>query len=219
MRRPSAAAYALTVRLLRPMRPLPLLFFVSSSLTGTTAAQIRQADIVKPAACADGLEALGLTSAPRRVEIRVRYDSVTDSSLAVYARPNAAVIMRPSYGVNMITGIMHSEKRPPTPLPPLELDLLVHSLVPRPPDERSLSFQLDDSANLALGLAGAHAGVQVGGLGVNEHIIAMISPSDALRLLHARKIRGSLGSTKFAVSDQDRDGLRALVMYVRCGAP
>jgi len=200
------------------MRPLALVLLLASASAGIAASQIRQATLVDPAACADGLQALGLTSPPRRVEITTRYDSVTDSSIAVYARPNAASIMRPRDGVNEITGLMHFAKQAPSELPHLELDLLVHSRAARTPEERLLSFQLDDSTHLALGLAGAYPSVQVGGTGVNQHIISMIVPAVALQLLRAHKIRGSLGTTTFDVSDQDRDGLRALVMYVRCGA-
>lgn len=200
------------------MRPLTLALLLAPVLADVAASQIRQAPLIKPTACADGLQALGLTSPPRRVEITARYDSVTDSSLAVYARPNAASILRPSYGVNEITGLMHFAKHPPSEVPHLELDLLVHSPAARTPDERLLSFQLDDSTHLALGLAGAYPSVQVGGMGLNQHIISMITPADALRLLRAHKIRGSLGTTTFNVSDEDRDGLRALVLYVRCGA-
>ena len=200
------------------MRTLALVLLLAPAPAGIAASQIRQATLIKPTSCADGLQALGLTSPPRRVEITTHYDSVTDSSLAVYARPTAASIMRPRDGVNEITGLMHFAKQAPSELPHLELDLLVHSAAARTPDERLLSFQLDDSTHLALGLAGAYPSVQVGGTGLNQHIISMIAPADALQLLRAHKIRGSLGTTTFDVSDQDRDGLRALVMYVRCGA-
>ncbi len=128
------------------------------------------------------------------------------------------MILRPRDGVNMVSGIMHFPRRPPADLPHLELDLLVHSPVPRVADERSLTLYLDDSIHLSLGVAGAYPGASIGGLGVNEHIIAMIPPVVASRVLRAGKIRGSLGTTAFEVSNQDRDGLRELAMYVRCGA-
>ena len=200
------------------MRPSTLLVFITPTLTGVVAAQGREVNLIKPAPCSDGLHALGLTSPPRSIELRATYDSARDSTRVTYARPSAAAVVRPRDGVNEITGLMYVPNRPPSELPPLELDLLVHSPAPRAPEERILTFQLDDSTTLGVGLAGAHPSVQLGGGGVNEHIISMISPADALQLLRANRIRGSLGTMKFGVSDQDRDGLRALVMYVRCGA-
>jgi hypothetical protein len=200
-------------------RPTRLLL-IAQVLAGLAAAQTRYltGTSVKPASCPDGLQALGLTSPPKSVELRLHYDSLADSSIATYARPYASFILQPRDGVNMITGIVHFAHRPPSSLAALELDLLVHSPSARTPDERVLNFQVDDSAHVAIGLAGAYPSVAVGGIGVNEHIIAMVSPPDVLQLLRGRKIRGSLGTTTFGVSDQDRDGLRALVMYVHCGA-
>ncbi len=201
-------------------RPMSLLL-IAQVLAITAVAQGHQSTMqtVEPASCPDGLHALGLTQPPRSTQIRVHYDSLRDSSIATYARYETSMILRPRDGVNMVSGIMHFARRPPAELPHLELDLLVHSPAPRSADERLLAFQLDDSIHLSLGLAGAYPTASIGGLGVNEHIISMLSPSDGLALLRAGKIRGSLGSTAFEVSDQDRDGLRELAMYVRCGAP
>ena len=202
------------------MRRATSLLLLSQILAITVLAQGRPSTMqtVKPASCPDGLFALGLTQPPRSAEIRVHYDSLRDSSIATYARYEAGMILRPRDGVNMVSGIMHFARRPPTELPYLELDLLVHSPVPRTADERSLTLYLDDSIHVSLGMAGAYPGASIGGLGVNEHIISMIPPVDALKVLRAGKIRGSLGTTAFEVSDQDRDGLRELAMYVRCGA-
>jgi len=159
---------------------------------------------------------LGLTSAPRSGDIRAAYDPVSDSTLATYAP--TGVMLQPHDGVNMVTGMMYIAKRPPSALAYLELDLLVQSPKPRSPDERQLVFRLDDTTRLKVGLAGAFAAPAFGGRGAVEHIVAMIPPDQALTLLRAEAVRGLLGSTVFQFSRRDRDGLRALALYARCGS-
>src|SRR5258708_23774038 len=140
------------------MRHVASLVLLSQVLAITGLAQGRQSPMqpVKPASCPDGLLPLGSTQPPRSTEIRVHYDSLRDSSIATYGRYEASMILRPRDGVNMVSGIMHFPRRPPADLPHLELDLLVHSPVPRVADERSLTLYLDDSIHLSLGVAGAH---------------------------------------------------------------
>ena len=117
----------------------------------------------------------------------------------------------------MASGIMNVGGRPPTALAYLELDLLVRSAGPRGPAERQLTFTLQDSAKVRVAAYAFPSGAAASGY-VDEHIVAMLSPDIATQVLRTRDLRGTLGTLPFEFDERQRDGLRAIAMYVVCGA-
>jgi len=194
---------------------LPGLLFV----TAPVAAQSRSLSPrpVEAASCDSGLRLLRLGSPPRSRDLRAVFDSIKDSTIISFMPLTIGERVHFHQGINWVSGVMNVGGHPPTALADLELDFMVESPAPVPAKERQLRFHVSDSLNLSL--AGyAFPGVpSARGAPVDEHIVAMLPPDQAIEVLGAGQVQGTLGSVPFQLSDRERAGLQALVMYVRCG--
>ena len=160
------------------------------------------------------MDTLGLASLPTPGRLRSSYDSVRHQTLVVLP-PEPDVAPR-AYGVKGITAMMQPDSRPPTALPNLQLNFLVLSPTARPPDERIVLFRLDNADSIMAG-PGVAVKAETSLPGALEHVSVLLTDTDLIRLLRAKTVQGALGSTGFLVTEALRDGLRAMVLYVRCG--
>ena len=164
-------------------------------------------------ACSDARTELGLSAAPGKNDMRVSYDSM-HGTLIVVPPPEPTVVR--GYGLHAILAMMRFEGRPPVLLPEYTMDFLVSGAQPRAYEERLVTLQLD-STSLKIG-TGSSSPAPTGGSGLIEHIVVVISPAQQLQIIRANKVRGSIGSTPFEISDRQLAGLRAMALYARCGA-
>ncbi len=172
---------------------------------------------VQAASCDSGLRLLGLGMPPRSGDLRAAFDSVKDSTIISFMPLTFGERVHFHPGINWVSGIMNVGGHPPTALAYLELDFMVESPAPLPSKERQLTFHIRDSVDLHVA-AYVFPGVSTApGAPVDEHIVAMLPPDQAVLVLGAGQVQGTLGSVPFQLSDRERAGLHALVMYARCG--
>jgi hypothetical protein len=166
-------------------------------------------------ACAAALEELDIDSLPPADRLRASYDTARHKTIVVL--PPEPGVVPASYGMKGITAIMQPASQPPAALPDLQLDFLVFSPEPRPPEERIVRFRLDNADSITAG-PGVAVSAPTGSPGALEHVSVLITPNDLIQLLRAKTVRATLGATEFPVTERLRDGLRAMVLYVECGA-
>lgn len=161
------------------------------------------------------MEELEIDSLPPADRLRASYDSLRHSTIVVL--PPEPGVVPASHGVKGITAIMQPASRPPAALPDLQLDFLVLSPAARPPEERIVRFRLDNGDSITAG-PGMAVSAPSSFPGALEHISVLITPNDLIQLLRAKTVRATLGATEFPVTERLREGLRAMVLYVQCGA-
>ena len=204
---------------IRSCRVRETLICVASALAVLPACASNQAahgDLPRrSSACAAALNELAIDSLPPADRLRARFDTAQHKTIVVLpAEPGVAAS---SYGVRGITAIMQPASRPPAALPDLQLDFFVSSPAARPPEERIVRFRLDDADSIVAG-PGMSVSAPASSPGALEHVSILITPNDLIHLLRAKTVRATLGATEFPVTERLRDGLRAMVLYVECGA-
>lgn len=166
-------------------------------------------------ACAAAMEELAIDRLPPADRLRARFDTAQHKTIVVL--PPEPGVVPASYGVTGITAIMQPASPPPAALPDLQLDVLVLSPAARPPEERIVRFRLDNADSITAG-PGMAVSAPTSSPGALEHVSVLITPNDLIQLLRAKTVRATLGATEFPVTERLRDGLRAMVLYVECGA-
>jgi len=167
--------------------------------------------------CPRGLGQLGLTSLAPSPDVSAIYDPYVDSTIVVFHQAYYRY-QRLNQGVNSMRGLMEVGGQPPTALTYLQLDVIVTSLRPRSYSERQLTLVTSDSQRFEIAPTLTAPVRATRADGVVEQITFMLPPGQAIAALRSATVQGTLGATLFRMSDRERDGLRALVMYVQCGS-
>ena len=171
---------------------------------------------VEAAACPEGLAELGLAAAPSSRDVSARYRSFEDSTVVMFDQ--GPVRYAGVEGVGSVSALMVVGGIPPARPGTLQLDVMVTSPAPRTFAQRQLTIDRGAEAPVVVdpSVTGAVPALSRAGA-VVERLIFLVPPETAVALASRPAIAGSIGATRLRLSDRERDGIRALLLYVICG--
>ena len=144
------------------------------------------------------------------------YDSVQNMTMLI-TEPER--IWRPGYGLRGITGTAYFEGREPSATLVAQLNMKIVEPTERTLDQRQLVLFLDDSLRVVLGSMSMNPQRIPSVPGVTQNLYIVVPTARFYALARADKVRGTIGSTPFELTqDQHRD-LRTLYIATVCGLP
>jgi hypothetical protein len=143
------------------------------------------------------------------------YDSVRDTTFVDF--DPRGMLLSSDEGIDMVTAMTQFGGKAPNNSAGFQLDLFVTSRASRPLPERELIFIGDDTVPVHLSPSVTSAGAQLPNGSVRQEIYYMLSRDQAVAALRGKRVQGHLGTTPFRFTDRERDGLRALLLYLMCG--
>ena len=172
--------------------------------------------VVSLAPCPTGLAQLGLTSPPVSQDIYARHWFDIDSTIVLFDQ--GPVRFNRVQGVNTVSALMEVAGVPPTQLGPLQLNIWVTSPAPRTYAQRQLTIERDSEESTVVNPSVTSAVPDLSRSGaVVERIIYLVPPEVALAAMRRPTVGGALGATQLRLADRERDGIRALLLFVMCG--
>ena len=128
-------------------------------------------------------------------------------------------IWQPGFGLRGITGSVHFEGRKPSTGLVVQLNLKIVEPTERTIDQRQLLLVLDDSTSVDLGSMSINSQRLPSVPGVTQNMYIILPMAQLYALARANGVRGTIGSSTFALTKDQHSNLRTLYVATVCGVP